>query len=170
MRYRPSLPSQVLAGAVPEPDFVAEPLMWNAPFVSQGAIALAGVVKQSTRITSLKLARNLIGGKGIRAISDALDINRTVLELDIRKNKAGVIGAKAIRDTLQANNVLEKLLVRCNNLGNKGAAYIGPFSMIPTARQNCLTACARLTIWDACLLHLDAAVQPRAYKRTRHLS
>ena len=56
---------------------------------SDGAMALAGAIKESTRLTALNLDQNDIGHAGITALADAVGISSSLHELHLSGNHMG---------------------------------------------------------------------------------
>ncbi|EQC41057.1 hypothetical protein, variant [Saprolegnia diclina VS20] len=61
---------------------------------SEGAIALAGALRQNATLTQLNLFRNGIGDVGVEALAQALSENKTLQHLSVANN--GVSGAGAL--------------------------------------------------------------------------
>lgn len=88
---------------------------------SDGAKALARVLKTNKTLTTIDLRANKIGNEGAIALADALEVNQTLTDIDLGKNEIGAAGAKALARTLKINNVLTTLDLRTNNIGAPGA-------------------------------------------------
>jgi hypothetical protein len=65
------------------------------------AHAIADVLKENTRLTSINLANNNIKVKGAIAIADALKENTSLTSIDLRGNDIRDDGAVAIADALK---------------------------------------------------------------------
>ena len=76
---------------------------------SDGAEALAEMLKQNSSLQSLVLEGNDIGDGGAVALSNALQVNSTLLSLNICSCDIGVTGASAVANMLKTNTGLLRL-------------------------------------------------------------
>ena len=86
----------------------------------------------SSRLTSLNLASNMISGEGLELFLDDLISNTTLKQLDLgvvessmRKNSLGIQGAVCIAALLIRNQTLTSLAINDNDFGSDGGECIG---------------------------------------------
>ncbi|CAJ1080874.1 NLR family CARD domain-containing protein 3 [Xyrichtys novacula] len=72
-------------------------------------------------IQKISLAENNISGKGAKALSRALLVNRTLSSLNLRNNNIGSKGAKYLAEALKMNQVLVSINFQNNAIEEEGA-------------------------------------------------
>ncbi|XP_074519563.1 NLR family CARD domain-containing protein 3 [Halichoeres trimaculatus] len=72
-------------------------------------------------IQRISLAENNISGKGAKALSRALLVNRTLTSLNLRNNNIGSKGAKSLAEALKMNQVLVSVNFQNNGIEEEGA-------------------------------------------------
>ena len=89
-----------------------------------GAIALAEMLKENTTLQQLNVNFNSIGQGGAAALAEILKENRTLQQLDVRVNSIGLEGATALAEMLKKNRTLQQLDVSDNSIGQGGATAL----------------------------------------------
>ena len=89
-----------------------------------GAIALAGALKDNKTLTTLDISHNMIGVAGAKAIALALKVNETLTTLNMYNNRFTSIGAEEIGKALEVNKTLTTLNINSNNIRVAGAQAI----------------------------------------------
>eukprot|EP00434_Breviolum_minutum_P027224 symbB.v1.2.024075.t1/scaffold2082.1/size125690/3 len=73
------------------------------------------------QITVLVLCRSEIGDDDLKALADALCINRSIQAIDLSGNQIGDDGMKVLADALRVNRGIEWLDFKANPIGDEGA-------------------------------------------------
>ena len=96
-----------------------------------GMIAIKNILN-TTKLSSINLASNMISGEGLELFLDDLIANTTLKQLDLgvvessmRKNSLGIQGAVCIAALLIRNKTLESLAINDNDFGPDGGECIG---------------------------------------------
>jgi hypothetical protein len=82
-----------------------------------GITAWADVLKASTSITELNLAKNYINGADAKILAPAISDNGAMTKFDISSNDIRAEGGKALAEGLKGNQVIKELNFSVNNLG-----------------------------------------------------
>lgn len=88
---------------------------------SEGLIALAGVIKDSRTLTTVKLSGNAIDAKGGEVLGEVLKINHVLETLDLSWNLMENDGVKHLAEGLKLNKTLTDLSVVGNSISSAGA-------------------------------------------------
>ena len=88
------------------------------------AVQLAVVLPLCAKLTTLALAGNRIGDKGVAAIAGALKVNGALMTLNLLENEIGPAGASALVDTLRVNGMLAKLYLGGNKLNDNSKKQV----------------------------------------------
>eukprot|EP01124_Arcella_intermedia_P012892 TRINITY_DN19290_c0_g1_i1.p1 TRINITY_DN19290_c0_g1~~TRINITY_DN19290_c0_g1_i1.p1 ORF type:complete len:337 (+),score=88.15 TRINITY_DN19290_c0_g1_i1:26-1036(+) len=112
----------------------AEKPSWLSP--KTGTTELAGVLKKSSSITTLRLAGNMIGPKSIKELCEGLKVNKSLTFLDLNDNKIGDDGLFHLYEALKANSTLQTLLIGNNEITDKGAETLA--EIIPITKVQCI--------------------------------
>ncbi|KAJ6250167.1 nlr family card domain-containing protein [Anaeramoeba flamelloides] len=91
---------------------------------AKGMKALSQALKINRTITKLNLYYNSIGDEGIISIRDVLKKNHTLTKLDLAHNEIGSKGSKSIGEALKINQTLTKLDLSENQINAKGVKYL----------------------------------------------
>jgi len=92
---------------------------------SNGAILIGKVLASNKTLTSLNLANNGIGPRGIRAIAQCLEVNNTLTNLNLHGNRGYLPGALALAHSLsQHAHSLTYLDLSNNHLTFHGASVV----------------------------------------------
>ena len=96
-----------------------------------GMHAIKNIIN-SSRLTSLNLASNMISGEGLELFLDDLINNTSLKQLDLgvvessmRKNSLGIQGAVCIAALLIRNQTIQSLAINDNDFGTDGGECIG---------------------------------------------
>lgn len=96
-----------------------------------GMHAIKNIIN-STRLTSLNLASNMLSGEGLELFLDDLINNKTLKSIDLgvvessmRKNSLGIQGAVCIAALLIRNQTITSLAINDNDFGTDGGECIG---------------------------------------------
>jgi len=94
--------------------------------------AVKSIIKDSSKLTSLNLASNMISGEGLELLLDDLITNTSIKNLDLgvvessmRKNSLGIQGAVCIAALLIRNLTITSLAINDNDFGTDGGECIG---------------------------------------------
>ena len=85
---------------------------------------MAVVLPLCAKLTTLALAGNRIGDKGVAAIAGALKVNGALMTLNLLENEIGPAGASALVDTLRVNGMLAKLYLGGNKLNDNSKKQV----------------------------------------------
>ena len=91
---------------------------------TEGATALAEMLKENRTLQQLNVRYNSIGQGGATALAEMLKENRTLQQLDVRYNSIGQGGATALAEMLKENRTLQQLDVSNNSIGQGGATAL----------------------------------------------
>ena len=75
---------------------------------------------RSQSITEVNLSRRNLGDEEVKALADALRVNKSVTKVDLYNNKFGDEGLKALADALRVNKSVTEVNLRGNNFGDEG--------------------------------------------------
>ena len=91
---------------------------------TEGATALAEMLKENRTLQQLDISFNSIGQGGATALAEMLKENRTLRKLNVRYNSIGQGGATALAKMLKENRTLQQLDVSLNSIGQEGATAL----------------------------------------------
>eukprot|EP00934_Nitzschia_sp_Nitz4_P004242 Nitzschia sp. Nitz4//scaffold125_size66327//52148//53992//NITZ4_006138-RA/size66327-processed-gene-0.20-mRNA-1//1//CDS//3329534634//4232//frame0 len=80
----------------------------------EGAVRLAGVLKENSTLHTLRLAHDEIGDAGAKALAEALKTNNALRKLDLEGNTIGGAGVAAFAGALYVNCTLRELYLQDN--------------------------------------------------------
>lgn len=91
----------------------------------RGATVIANsLIKNSLPIQELDFEDNLIGPKGARDLSIAIEHSKNLTYLNLCDNRIGDDGAEHLSRALLINTTLTDLDLKCNQIGNIGGEFI----------------------------------------------
>jgi hypothetical protein len=90
----------------------------------KGVKAIGEGLKVNTSLTFIYLCYNNIGDKGAKAIGEALKVNTSLTSIDLCYSYIGDEGGKAIGEGLKVNTSLTSIDLQENNIGDEGARKI----------------------------------------------
>ena len=91
---------------------------------TEGATALAEMLKENRTLQQLNVHSNSIGQGGATALAEMLKENRTLQQLDVGGNSIGQGGATALAEMLKENTTLQQLNIGFNSIGQGGATAL----------------------------------------------
>ena len=106
-------------------------LLSDNAITDYGMHAIKNIINTS-RLSSLNLASNMISGEGLELFLDDLISNQTIKHLDLgvvessmRKNSLGIQGAVCIAALLIRNQTIQSLAINDNDFSTDGGECIG---------------------------------------------
>eukprot|EP00434_Breviolum_minutum_P017496 symbB.v1.2.015442.t1/scaffold1121.1/size137196/10 len=82
--------------------------------------ALADAIRVNKTVTAIDLSNTNVGDDGLKALADALRVNHTLTCIVLCGNNFGDEGVKALADALRVNKTLTDVALDDNNFGNEG--------------------------------------------------
>jgi Ran GTPase-activating protein (RanGAP) involved in mRNA processing and transport len=80
--------------------------LWVNSINSEGAGALADMLKHNAVLTTLYLGDNRVGDSGAKSLAQALKVNTALTTLELWHNNIGAEGARALGEVLKNNSAL----------------------------------------------------------------
>ena len=80
--------------------------LWVNSIDSEGAGAIADMLKQNVALTTLYLGDNRVGDNGAKYLAQALKVNTALKTLELWHNNIGAEGARALGEALKNNSAL----------------------------------------------------------------
>ena len=99
-------------------------ILFRNAIATEGATALAEMLKENRTLQQLDVSGNSIGQGGATALAEMLKENRTLQQLDVSGNSIGQGGATALAEMLKENRTLQQLDVSGNSIGQGGATAL----------------------------------------------